>query len=130
MLLKAIPWAGYGVAALMFWFWIGLKEDLAQQVELCNQQKLESVAEAERLTRTALQASLDRRLSELEGIAEAESNARQMAEAERQVASEAASDAQATIRRLIAEAETDETQTIEQICLLTDVPTAILDGLQ
>ena len=130
MMLKLLPYAGWPLAALMVWAYLGQRDENAQQIATCNSEKLESVAEAERLTRTALQSSLDRRLSELEGIAEAESNARKMAEAEREAASDAANDAQATIRRLIAEAETDETQTIEQICLLTDIPSDLLIGLQ
>ena len=127
---KLIPWAGYPIAVLMFTFWLGLKEDLAQQVELCNQQKLQSVAEAEKLTRETLQASLDRRLRELEAAALAESEARRIAEAARLRAEAGAQDAQDTIRRLTAEARGAENATIEQECLLTEVPTEILTGLR
>ena len=44
MWIRLLPYAGWPLAALLFFFWIGLKEDLAQQVELCNQQKLQTVA--------------------------------------------------------------------------------------
>lgn len=130
LLIKVIPWAGYGVAAIMFWFWLGLKEDLAQQIELCNQQKLQSVAEAEHLARESLQASLDKRLRELEALAVSESNARQMAEAARLAAESGANDAQATIRRLTEEARHAETATIEQQCLTVSVDSSILASLR
>ena len=130
LVAKALPYLGYPLAALMFFFWLGLKEDLAQQVELCNQQKLQSVAEAERLTRETLQASLDRRLRELEAAALAESEARRIAEAARLRAEAGAQDAQDTIRRLTAEARGAENATIEQECLLTAVPVDLVSILR
>ena len=127
---KLLPYAGWPLAAMMFFFWLGLKEDLAQQVELCNQQKLQSIMEAEKLTRETLQASLDKRLRELEALALSESRAREVAETARLAAEAGASDAQAIIRRLTAEAQGAEDATLEQVCLLTGVPADLLDGLR
>ena len=130
LVAKFLPYAGFPLAAVMFWFWLGVKEDLAQQVELCNQQKLVAVVEAERLTRETLQASLDGRLRELEALAQAETEARQLAEAARIAAESGAADAQATIRRLVDEAQGAEDATIEQTCLLTTVPADLLSGMR
>jgi len=130
LLVKAIPYLGWPLAAAMFFLWLGLKEDLAQQIEICNQEKLESIAQAERLTREAVQMSLDRRLRELEAIALAESNARQAAETARAEAEAGATNAQNTIRRLMREAENDETATIESVCLNVDIPASALSGLR
>lgn len=50
-LLKYLPYAGWPLAGLIFWFWLGVKEDLAAEIERCNTDKLKSALEAERATR-------------------------------------------------------------------------------
>ena len=127
---RLIPWAGYGVAALMFWLWLGLKEDLARQVELCNQDKLRSVAEAENIAREALQEAHSRRLAQIEALVRAERDARKLAEMARADALAGAESAQNTIRRLMREAENNETATIESVCLNADIPADALSGLR
>lgn len=128
--LKLLPWAGWPIALMFFFFWLGLKEDLAQQVELCNQQKLETVATAERLAREALSEAHQRELDERAALLQDETEARRLADMAREVAEDGAIAAQETIRRLMREAQTDETATIAQVCLGTDIDTAILGGLR
>ena len=127
---RLIPWAGYGVAALMFWLWLGLKEDLARQVELCNQDKLRSVAEAENIAREALQEAHSRRLAQIEALVRAERDARKLAEMARSDAENEALAAQETIRAMMRDADNDETATIEQACLNVNLPDAVVDGLR
>ena len=127
---RLIPWAGYGVAALLFWLWLGLKEDLARQVELCNQDKLRSVAEAENIAREALQEAHSRRLAQIEALVRAERDARKLAEMARSDAENEALAAQETIRAMMRDADNDETATIEQACLNVNLPDAVVDGLR
>ena len=128
--LKLLPWAGWPIALMFFFFWLGLKEDLAQQVELCNQQKLETVATAERLAREALSEAHQRELDERAALLQDETEARRLADMAREVAEDGAIAAQETIRRLTEEARGAENATIEQVCLLTPVPDDILDDLR
>ena len=130
LIAKLIPWAGYGVAALMFTLWLNARDAIIEEREGCNQDKLQAVAEAENIAREALQSSLDRRLRDLEALALSESNARREAEAARAMAEAGASDAQDTIRRLMREAANDETATIESVCLNADIPDDALAGLR
>ena len=127
---RLIPWAGYGVAALLFWLWLGLKEDLARQVAECNQDKLRSVAEAENIAREALQEAHSRRLAQIEALVRAERDARKLAEMARSDAENEALAAQETIRAMMRDADNDETATIEQACLNVNLPDAVVDGLR
>lgn len=127
---KIAPYLGWPLAAIMFSLWLGLREDLAEQAAVCNQQKLTAVAEAERLTREMIQDANSRRLLELENIVKREQDARALAEMAGNDAKTAAAAAQETIRRLMQEVNNSETATIEQVCLLTTVPADALDGLR
>ena len=130
MWIKLIPWAGWPLAALMFFFWVGLKEDLAQQVEICNVQKLETIAAAERMSREALLNAREREQIERDSIIQAEREARLQANLARETAELKADEAQAIIRRLIEEAGNNEDATVAQVCLNTDVPDSILDSIR
>ena len=123
---KLIPWAGYPIAALMFWFWLEGRENLAIEIEACNTRTIETVAEAESVARRALQSSHERRLRDMEIIAKNEREAREAAEMAASDARIGAETAQATIRRLINEANNDEMVTIERACLSADIPADIL----
>ena len=129
-MIKYLPWIGWVLLAAMTSLYLGKRDELAESIEACNADKLQSVAEAEKLTRETLQASLDRRLRELEAAALAESEARRIAEAARLRAEAGAQDAQDTIRRLTAEARGAENATIEQECLLTAVPVDLVSILR
>ena len=130
MWIKLIPWAGYAVAAVMFSLWLGLTKDLAQQVEICNVQKLETIAAAERMSREALLNAREREERERGLIIQAEREARLQANLARESAELSAAEAQATIRRLIEEASNNEDATVGQVCLNTGVPDSVLDSIR
>jgi len=130
MWIKLLPYAGWPLAALMFWFWLEGRENLAREVERCNTDKIATVAEAEAAARRALQSSFERRVRDLERLAQDEREARELAEMARADAQAGAETAQATIRRLMNEANTDETVTIEHACLNTDIPADALSVLR
>jgi len=130
ILSRFLPYAGWPLAAIIFWFWLEGKENLAREIERCNTDKMAAVAEAEALARTALQASLEQRLAELERMAQDAQIARNIAEAARLEAEAGAEDAQATIRRLMREAGENETVSLEMACLNTTVPADAISGLR
>ena len=129
-MIKYLPWIGWGLLMVMTSLYLGKRDELAESIELCNSQKLESIAQAEKIAREALQEAHSRRLSELEGLVLAESRARRIAEQARLAAESGATDAQNTIRRLTLEARNAETRTIEQECLLVEVPSELLQDLR
>ena len=61
---------GYALAAVFFFLWIGVKEDLAAEIERANTDKLSAALEAEKITREALSAAEARRVRELAAFAE------------------------------------------------------------
>ena len=126
---RLIPWAGYGVAALLFWLWLGLKEDLARQVELCNQDKLRSVAEAENIAREALQEAHRREIAERDSIIAGQRKALALAATGATEATTKAEQAQATAERLIREAREAENATIVQTCVVTPVPDDLVTSI-
>lgn len=127
---KVIPWAGYPLALALFWFWLEGRENLAAQVEICNNQKLQAVADAERTVREALAAATEReRVAAMERVRRAQAAA-ESATAARLEAEEQASRAQATIRRLMREVNENENVTVEQACLAVDVPADIVSSLR
>ena len=111
---------GYLIAAFLFWLLLETKEDLGAEIAQCNADKMTAIAEAERVTRTALQDAMNREVARLEEILEAERNARMIAEN----------------RRLEAEARLPEVRTIirevanEDACIDTSVPDAVLNSLR
>jgi len=126
---KLLPYAGWPLAAMMFWFWLEGRENLAKEVERCNTDKIATVAEAEAAARQAIQSSFERRVRDLELMAQSEREARTLAEMAAAEARTGAESAQATIRRLMREADDDEIVTIERVCLNTTVPADILSVL-
>ena len=128
--LKLLPWAGWVLLVIMTGLYLGKRDDLAEAVEICNQQKLETVATAERLAREALSEAHQRELDERAALLQDETEARRLADMAREVAEDGAIAAQKTIRRLQREAETDENATLAQLCLGADIDLAIIDGLR
>ena len=66
-----------GLVFLFFNFWQNAKDDVTAAVEKCNQDKLLSIAEAERITREVAQENAARREAALQKQIERESLARQ-----------------------------------------------------
>ena len=127
LILKFAPYlALIGMTVL----YLGKRDDLAEAIESCNSDKLRAIAEAEAITREALQAAQERRLAEIEAMVKAEKEARRQATLARTALESEAAAAQDTIRRLRREAQNAETRTLEQECLLAPVPADILDRLR
>lgn len=57
---------GYVLAAILLAMWVGAKEDLAQEIERCNTSTALAVADAEKITRKAVQDAADERIRQLE----------------------------------------------------------------
>jgi len=110
---------GYVAALALLWLWIGAKEDLASQIERCNAEKLESVAQAENTVRKASRAAYEARLAEMATQARREEKARQIL-AERL---RAAQDRPAEIREVIKEIPRE---TNSSTCLDLPVPDPII----
>ena len=129
MALKFAPWLGWPIAAMLFWFWIGAKENLAAEVERCNADKLSAIAEAEQVAREATQRAAQQRISMLERQAERERKAREIAAQTASDAESRARGAQQTIRELMARAP-QESDIDPKDCLNVPVPGDIIDSLR
>ncbi|MCP5010653.1 MAG: hypothetical protein GY942_11780, partial [Aestuariibacter sp.] len=71
---------GYVLAGFLFFMGMGLREDLGRLEEQCNTEKIEAIAEAERLARQAAYAAYKRQLDN-EAIMRRQANkARDLAE--------------------------------------------------
>ena len=119
---KLLPYAGWPLAAMMFWFWLEGRENLAKEVERCNTDKIATVAEAEAAARRAIQASYAQRLRDLELEAQNEREARALAEMAR-LEAESKPPITRTIVREIANADPES-------CLNAAVPAAIIDSVR
>jgi hypothetical protein len=118
--LKLLPWAGWGLAALLFWLWLGVREDLAAEIERCNSDKLASIAAAEQITREAVSEAAERRLSQLRHQLTLEQNAREVAEETARLAESRPVEVREIIRRVAD----------ENLCLDTAVPDELVDALR
>ena len=78
-----MPWltvGGWAGTAFFFFMYLGVRDDLASEVEQCNTDKIAAVAEAERLTRTTLEKAHADTLAQLARQAERADTARAIAE--------------------------------------------------
>ena len=115
-------WAGASTVALvvMTGLYLDKRDDFAAQVEQCNADKLEAVAEAERITREAQEAAIQTRLTELARQVNAADEARRVAEAARREAESRPPEVREVIRR-VSDANA---------CLDTGMPDAVIDSLR
>lgn len=120
MLLRLLPYAGWPLAGVLFWFWLGAREDLAAEIERCNVDKLASIAKAEQVAREATEAAHLRRITELESQAQRERKAREIAEAARIEAENRPVEVRTVIQRIAD----------EHACLTTLIPDAVVDRLR
>ena len=111
---------GYVAAAVLFWLLLETKEELGAEISHCNTQKALAVAEAERITREALQTAMDERIAQLEEILASERNARAIAEAAKEEAESRLPEVREVIREVAS----------EDACIDTTVPDAVLDSLR
>ncbi len=129
-MIKYLPWVGWLLLAAMTSLYLGKRDDLAAQIESCNTDKVQAVADAEKAVREALVAAQEReRVEAVERVRRAQAAAVRASEA-RLEAQQQADRAQATIRRLMREVGENETVEIEQACLAVDVPADIINDLR
>jgi len=76
----ALKFGPYVIIAVLFWAWLEAREDLAMQIQTSNVEKLESINEAERMTREVLEAAQKDRIERLQTMAIRETQARAIAE--------------------------------------------------
>lgn len=112
--------AGYAVAGVLLWLLLEAKEDLGAEIAQCNADKIMAIAEAERLTREAMQVAMDERVAQLEARLWDESNARRIAEEARVEAESRLPTVRTIIREVASENE----------CIDTVVPDAVIDSLR
>jgi hypothetical protein len=83
LLIRFLPYAGWPLAALIFWFYLGARDQVIEERESCNADKLTTALESSELARTAIHEAAERRFAELEALAKDADNARRIAEAAR-----------------------------------------------
>ncbi len=96
------------------------RDDLAQEIEACNTRAMTSIAEAESITRKAVEASLATQIADMASIAAAEMKARQIAEDAREIAESRPPKIRTIIKRIID----------EDACLATPVHPTLLECLR
>lgn len=111
---------GYAAAATLLWLLLEAREDLGAEIAQCNADKALAVAEAERITREALQTAMDERIAQLEARLWDEANARRIAEEARVEAESRLPEVRTIIREVAS----------ENACIDTAVPDAVLDSLR
>lgn len=109
-----------GYAGLMTWLWLGARDDAAAERAECNARVAQSVVDAEKAVRIALEAAQQEEIDRLGRLAE--EAARRMREAE--AARLAAESRPPVVREVIREVA------VENPCIDTAVPDAVLDSLR
>lgn len=112
--------AGYGLAALFGWLYVGAKGDLAAEREACNTRIVESARRAAEAVSVAKAENYEKQIAELQEIADREAAARTRAEAVAEEARKRPERVRTVIREVASENE----------CIDTVVPDAVLDGLR
>jgi hypothetical protein len=128
MMVRLLPYVGAWAiitsasSALLFWLWLGVRDDLAAEIERCNTDKEAAVAAAEEVTRIRLQEAFQERLRELEAQVRREARARE-------IAADAASQAESRANRAMNEAavrireiERNANASLPEKCAITVVP--------
>lgn len=118
--LKFLPYAGWPLAGLIFWFWLGVRDDLAAEIERCNTDKLAAVLEAERIASQAQREAADERIIQLTRQVELEKKAAA-------IANDAAIAAEA---RPVEVREVIKRVSDANLCLDTAIPSELIDALR
>ncbi len=114
--------AGLAGTLIFFGLWIKGIQDLAEERERCNTDKMAAVAEAERLTREFERQALQARLTALEQMVEDERAARDLADQARIIAEGRTMEVRTVIRE-VSDADPSS-------CLSQPVPSVIIDSLR
>lgn len=108
------------VNLLLFNAWVDAKSDVKAEIERCNTEKLQAVAEAREATMIAERDAYAELVAELEAIAADEARARAIAEE----AARAAQDRPERVRTIIREVAD------ENACMDTRIPDAVVRSLR
>ena len=111
---------GYAAALALLWLFIGAKSDIKAEIERCNTEKAQAVAEAHSLVRDAQIAAMERHMDDLEAMVAEADEARLVAEAARDEALKRPERVRTVIRE-VASADA---------CIDTAVPAAVIDSLR
>ena len=120
VLLRLLPFAGWPLAAIVFWLWLGVRDDLAAEVERCNTDKLTSVLAAERISSQAQREAAKERIIQLTQQVALEKKAAQIAND----AAIAAESRPVEVREVIKRVSD------ANLCLKTDIPADLVDALR
>jgi hypothetical protein len=122
LVLKFGPWIALAIMTALY---LGKRDDLAQSIEQCNTDKMTSIAEAERITREAVQRAADERIEQATTMAANAANARDAATQKSQSANMDALRANQRVRELELEASIDEIPDSSE-CLIVFLPSGVL----
>lgn len=112
--------AGWLAAALTGWLWLQARDDVAQQQEQCNREKVEAIAEAERVAREASEKAAAEAVAVLAQRLETETKARYVAAEAARIANSRPERVREVIRR-VADADS---------CVDMPVPADIVGSLR
>lgn len=114
--------AGWAAAAMLGWLWIQALQDIVEEREGCNADKLASVAAAEREARQAVEQASQARIAQLEQVIQKERQAREIAEDAAIIAESQA----AEVREVIREVAVNDPDS----CLNSEVPGEIVQQMR
>ncbi len=117
---KLLPYMGWPLCGVMVWLYLGVRDDLAAEIERCNTDKMTSIAEAERVAREGVQSAWDKEREEVERRMEALTQARLIVDE----ALRTAANREPEIRRVVEKVRD------EDACIDTVVPSAIVERLR
>lgn len=120
---------GYVAAATLGWLLLQAHQQIGEEIERCNTDKLAAVAEAEQIARDAVQRAAQQRIDMLQRQAAQERKAARIAADAVLAAELEARDAQSEIRRLMVQAPR-ETGIDPKDCLNVALPASAVDSLR
>lgn len=110
--------------------YLNKRDEVAQQIELCNVQKLEAITKAERAARAAQEAANVRHMEQLEAQRKRLTEALRLAQRDTVDARAERDVIQAKIRQIMRDARGNKDATISQICLDVDISDDALNSLR
>lgn len=117
-----------GLAVVMFWLFMGAREDLAEERQACNTEHLQAALDAEIAVRRTQEAAHAVELAQLERIAESQKKALSRAAETAQMADSTLAEHEKTIEQLQLEVEADEIPD-SRACLNAYVPRGAVQWL-
>ena len=118
--LRFLPYAGWPLAALLFFMWLNEREAVIEEREGCNVEHLQAALESEQAARAELVNVHNQEIQGLVEMLERERKATEIAEDAAEIA-ETRSERVRTVIKRVAD---------EDACINTPVPDAITDSLR